>query len=211
MVWGHSFEEDFPRALLYSPTKSAWVFDVWDKGSWSPRGVSIWHRNSWVPSRDSFFAWEVTCGKILIPDQLKMVEIQSGRPHQIRIHLSFIGHPLLVIHLNKFLEYDAFVCHLLGDPLYVPGGQPKCCDAEFTNESYALDGGYQRPVKPVPGDCGYHLHAHQLVIKITAPLPPVLRTRGEEEELTEAEAEAGEVDLGSGDGFRLISDTSAHT
>lgn len=49
------------------------------------------------------------------------------------------------------------------------------------------------------------------VIKITAPLPPVLRTRGEEEELTEAEAEAGEVDLGSGDGFRLISDTSAHT
>lgn len=132
------------------------------------------------------------------------VEIQSGRPHQIRIHLSFIGHPLL------------------GDPLYVPGGQPKCCDAEFTNESYALDGGYQRPVKPVPGDCGYHLHAHQLVlshpttnevIKITAPLPPVLRTRGEEEELTEAEAEAeaGEVDLGSGDGFRLISDTSAHT
>ena len=45
-----------------------------------------------------------------------------------------------VIHLNKFLEYDAFVCHLLGDPLYVPGGQPKCCDAEFTNESYALDG-----------------------------------------------------------------------
>lgn len=55
------------------------------------------------------------------------------------------------------------------------------------------------------------LQLQMQVIKITAPLPPVLRTRGEEEELTEAEAEAGEVDLGSGDGFRLISDTSAHT
>ncbi|PNX90365.1 RNA pseudourine synthase 5-like protein, partial [Trifolium pratense] len=26
---------------------------------------------------------------------LVQVKIQSGRPHQIRIHLSFIGHPLL--------------------------------------------------------------------------------------------------------------------
>ncbi|KAJ6317519.1 hypothetical protein OIU76_013124 [Salix suchowensis] len=35
---------------------------------------------------------------------LVQVEIESGRPHQIRIHLSFIGHPLL------------------GDPLYDVGG-----------------------------------------------------------------------------------------
>ncbi|XP_059628271.1 RNA pseudouridine synthase 5 isoform X2 [Cornus florida] len=106
---------------------------------------------------------------------LVQVEIQSGRPHQIRIHLSFIGHPLI------------------GDPLYVSGGQPKCSDPELIDESFAQDGGYHRPVKPVPGDCGYHLHAHQLVfshpttneiIKITAPLPSSLRTKEEETEAT---------------------------
>ncbi|CAK9152240.1 unnamed protein product [Ilex paraguariensis] len=53
---------------------------------------------------------------------LVQVEIQSGRPHQIRIHLSFIGHPLI------------------GDPLYVTGGQPKCFDPEFVDESFAQDG-----------------------------------------------------------------------
>jgi len=34
------------------------------------------------------------------------VDLHSGRPHQIRIHLAYIGHPLL------------------GDPLYASGGQP---------------------------------------------------------------------------------------
>ncbi|CAK7325496.1 unnamed protein product [Dovyalis caffra] len=103
---------------------------------------------------------------------LVQVEIESGRPHQIRIHLSFIGHPLL------------------GDPLYDIGGQPKCFDSEHEDESFAKDGyrfiqnsyviflsnpesynfdftscrGYERPAKPVPGDCGYYLHAHQLVL-----------------------------------------------
>ncbi|GFZ14791.1 hypothetical protein Acr_24g0009810 [Actinidia rufa] len=52
--------------------------------------------------------------------------------------------------------------------------------------------GYQRPMKPVPGDTGYFLHAHQLVlsqptssevIKITAPLPSILRTHDEAEEI----------------------------
>ncbi|KAL4575176.1 hypothetical protein LXL04_022018 [Taraxacum kok-saghyz] len=90
------------------------------------------------------------------------VEIQSGRPHQIRIHLSFIGHPLL------------------GDPLYVIGGIPKCCGSETIDETFAEDGGYNKPANPVPGDCGYYLHAHQLlfchpitnkVCRITASLP----------------------------------------
>ncbi|KAL5734925.1 hypothetical protein ACOSP7_032786 [Xanthoceras sorbifolium] len=105
---------------------------------------------------------------------LVQVEIQSGRPHQIRIHLAFIGHPLV------------------GDPLYVVGGQPKSFDTKLADETYEQDGGYQRPVNPVPGDCGYYLHAHKLVlshpttnevIKITVPLPPVLKTQEEAEEI----------------------------
>ncbi|XVE99348.1 hypothetical protein REPUB_Repub03eG0190500 [Reevesia pubescens] len=101
---------------------------------------------------------------------LVQVEIESGRPHQIRIHLSYIGHPLL------------------GDPLYIAGGQPRCFDSEFVDESYAQDGGYQRPTNPVPGDCGYYLHAHRLalshpttnqMINITAPLPTVLQMQDE--------------------------------
>ncbi|KAL3344382.1 hypothetical protein AABB24_023693 [Solanum stoloniferum] len=103
---------------------------------------------------------------------LVQVEIQSGRPHQIRIHLSFIGFPLI------------------GDPLYVSGGQPKCFHPELMDESFEEDGGYQRPENPVPGDCGYNLHAHQIclihpitneLIKITAPLPAILQTREERE------------------------------
>ncbi|KAK6933327.1 Pseudouridine synthase, RsuA/RluA-like [Dillenia turbinata] len=95
------------------------------------------------------------------------VQIQSGRPHQIRIHLATIGHPLL------------------GDPLYVSGGQPKCLDSDPVDDNFAQDGGYPRPMKPLPGDCGYRLHAHQLVllhpatnevIEITAPIPSTLQT-----------------------------------
>jgi 23S rRNA pseudouridine1911/1915/1917 synthase len=39
-------------------------------------------------------------------DTLFQVEIETGRPHQIRIHLAWAGHPLV------------------GDPLYGPGGLP---------------------------------------------------------------------------------------
>ncbi|KAL1199858.1 RNA pseudouridine synthase 5 [Cardamine amara subsp. amara] len=104
---------------------------------------------------------------------LVKVEIQSGRPHQIRIHLAYIGHPLV------------------GDPLYVPGGQPKCFDPDVVDAAaaFAQDGGYRRPNQAVPGDCGYHLHAHQVelpnllnthkVVKIVAPLPPILQTSSE--------------------------------
>ncbi|KAB2620170.1 RNA pseudouridine synthase 5 [Pyrus ussuriensis x Pyrus communis] len=116
---------------------------------------------------------------------LVQVEIQSGRPHQIRIHLSYIGHPLL------------------GDPLYVPGGQPKCSDFDLVDESFADDGGFRRPTNPVPGDCGYNLHAHQVtlshpasneVIKVIAPLPPILRKQQETEQLTRGKPEQQETE-----------------
>lgn len=77
---------------------------------------------------------------------------------------------------------------LLGDPLYASGGLPNCSDPELMDESFAKDGGYQKPENPVPGDCGYYLHAHQLVlvhpitnelISITGPLPSVLQTQEE--------------------------------
>ncbi|KAJ8620927.1 hypothetical protein MRB53_029456 [Persea americana] len=108
---------------------------------------------------------------------LVQVEIHSGRPHQIRIHLAFIGHPLL------------------GDPLYAIGGHPKFVELGPSDDSFAQDGGYQRPTRPVPGDCGYHLHAHRLVlrhpahsevIEITAPLPPMLQTQEESHPSTAA-------------------------
>lgn len=107
------------------------------------------------------------------------VEIYSGRPHQIRIHLSFIGHPLL------------------GDPLYVAGGRPSITVSDgysefYDDDNFAEDGGYQKPVNPVPGDCGYYLHAHRLslhhpasdeVVEIVAPTPPMLSACNETAEL----------------------------
>ncbi|KAF6150464.1 hypothetical protein GIB67_030265 [Kingdonia uniflora] len=107
------------------------------------------------------------------------VEIQSGRPHQIRIHLSSIGHPL--VGTAQIYEFQ-------WDPLYVAGGHPNCSDSESRDDCYEGDGGYQRPTKPVPGDCGYYLHAHQLVvyhptmnevINVIAPLPFILQTEEE--------------------------------
>ncbi|MCZ6632474.1 MAG: RluA family pseudouridine synthase [bacterium] len=85
------------------------------------------------------------------------VNLITGRPHQIRIHLAAAGHPLW------------------GDPLYAPGGGP-------------ISTPEPDPI-PLPGDCGYHLHAHHL--KFTHPItqnpcvftcapPPLLRTPEEQ-------------------------------
>lgn len=79
---------------------------------------------------------------------LFQVDIFTGRPHQIRIHLASIGYPLV------------------GDPLYAPGGVPR-------DENPGL-----------PGDPGYWLHAHRMVLnhpitgyplEFEAPPPEILR------------------------------------
>lgn len=107
---------------------------------------------------------------------LVQVEIFSGRPHQIRIHLAYLGHPLV------------------GDPLYVSGGKPDPGSLAMLEASQRVeinqdDGGYLKPENPVPGECGYHLHAHEMTIihpitekplQIVAPCPPILCIPGEE-------------------------------
>jgi 23S rRNA pseudouridine1911/1915/1917 synthase len=82
------------------------------------------------------------------PTSLVEVEIETGRPHQIRIHLSFAGHPLA------------------GDPLYEPGGRPAAGslavpgDPGYALHALRLEFAHPRTGRPVAVEC--------------AP-PPVLR------------------------------------
>jgi len=84
------------------------------------------------------------------------VDIPTGRPHQIRIHLAAAGHPLI------------------GEPFYVARGRPMA------------PAGVGRV--PLPGDCGYQLHALQICFShptsgdlLTIVSPPVglLRAAGD--------------------------------
>lgn len=85
------------------------------------------------------------------------VRIPTGRPHQIRIHMAYLGHPLV------------------GDPLFAAGGLPISAPAMPDS----------RP--PLPRDTGYLLHAWRAElrhpasgewVRFIAPPPPELSRAG---------------------------------
>ncbi len=86
-----------------------------------------------------------------VPTSLVEVEIETGRPHQIRIHLAFAGHPLA------------------GDPLYAAGGLPVP-----DGRAVPGDGGYLLHAASVELA---HPRTGARIVVACAP-PPALRTSG---------------------------------
>lgn len=79
------------------------------------------------------------------------VDLHTGRPHQIRIHLAAIGHPLV------------------GDTLYAAGGQPRTSNPGLPGDAgYCLHARRLRFTHPITG------HA----LDLRAPLPEILRCDG---------------------------------
>ena len=85
-------------------------------------------------------------------ETLFAVEIETGRPHQIRIHLAAAGHPLV------------------GDPLYAAGGQPRAAEAGLPG-----DGGYFLHAEIL----SFRHPATGEQLTLHAPPPVELRTRAE--------------------------------
>ena len=97
------------------------------------------------------------------------IEIPTGRPHQIRIHMSYAGYALV------------------DDPLYLPGGIPSHekkqfpirkkededieTDIEDDDEEEEEEEEHSKKKRTtttrvtLPRDCGYHLHAYQISIE----------------------------------------------
>lgn len=79
------------------------------------------------------------------------VDLHTGRPHQIRIHLAAIGHPLV------------------GDPLYAVGGQPKTLNPGLPGDAgYYLHARRLKFTHPITGE----------TLDLRAPLPEILRSDG---------------------------------
>ncbi len=101
------------------------------------------------PSRSRVRVLERRDGEV--PTSLLEVEIETGRPHQIRIHLAFAGHPLT------------------GDPLYAPGGLPVPDGGAVPGDGgYLLHAAEVELTHPRTG----------ARVRIACAPPPVLRTRG---------------------------------
>lgn len=80
------------------------------------------------------------------------VRIATGRPHQIRIHLAAVGHPLT------------------GDPLYASGGRPRAVAPGLPG-----DGGYLLHARALTVTHPTTAAA----LRLEAPLPPALRAAAE--------------------------------
>jgi 23S rRNA pseudouridine1911/1915/1917 synthase len=110
------------------------------------------------------------------PDStLCAIEIFTGRPHQIRIHTAFIGHPLV------------------GDPLYAIGGIAKLDPPKSPLVRGTLSGGLGQEDIAVPGDCGYHLHAHRLSFRHPRSQAPLTFTASPSNPLINLQSTVEEV------------------